>query len=188
MVRANYIHLDHLLRSVLAAPVLGDLAEFGVWHGTTFMPMCELASQHGRTIHAVDSFEGMDAETKRDAGQYRKGELSVGGSAVFRMLTKPYGKTVQIHEGFVPSVLSELDSCRFAFVHLDLDQYAPTRSALAFLWPRMNPGGVLICHDWFRDRDILAAGAMADWMQSTGLTLAGESPNTGHGWFVKAAA
>ncbi len=188
MVRANYIHLDHLLRSVLAAPVPGDLAEFGVWHGTTFMPMAELASQHGRIIHAVDSFEGMDQETERDAGQYRKGQLSVGGSAIFRQLTKPYGDTVRIHEGFVPSILSELNDCRFAFVHLDLDQYAPTRSSLAFLWPRMNLGGVLMCHDWKNGRDFLAAGAMKEWMSTQRMSLAGETPNTGHGWFVKGSS
>jgi len=188
VVRANYIHLDHLIRSVLAAPVPGDIAELGVWHGTTFMPMAELAKQHGRTIHAVDSFAGMAKETARDAGQYVHGVLSVGGSDVFRLLTRPYGQTVVIHEGWVPAILSGLDACRFAFVHLDLDQYEPTLVSLRYLWPRMNPGGVLICHDWRRERNFLAAGAIADWMKETGVPMAGETPNTGHGWFVKGAA
>ncbi len=188
MVRANYIHLDQLLRSVLTGPVPGDLAEFGVWHGTTFMPMAELASQYGRTIHAVDSFVGMAQESENDAGQYNKGVLSVGGSAVFRSLVRPYGATVRVHEGWVPEIFEELENCRFAFVHLDLDQFVPTRDSLNFLWPRMNPGGIIMCHDWRRDRIFLAAGAMAAWMKAEGVELAGETPATGHGWFVKGGA
>jgi len=184
-LRANFVHIEELLRRVLKDGTPGDLAEFGVWHGTTFMPMAELARIHGKRIHAVDSFAGMAQETPRDGGQFRKGALDVGGSAVFRMLVKPFGGTVAVHEGFVPNVLRELADARFAFVHLDLDQYAPTLAALRFLWPRMERGGVLVCHDWFVDRDTLAAGAIRDWTLEMGVSLAGSLDESGHCWFVK---
>lgn len=167
-MRANYLHLHDLVHAALAEGVQGILAEFGVWHGTTFLPLAEVARRHGRTIHAIDSFQGMDQETDRDGGKYRRGQLSVGGSATFRLLVKPYGPTVQVHEGWVPQILDTLPTDeRFAFVHLDLDQYRPTRLALDWLWPRMAPGGVLVCHDWIPHRDHLAAGAIAEWMAAT---------------------
>jgi O-methyltransferase len=182
-MRANFIHIEPFLRSVLDSGIQGDIAEFGVWHGTTFMPMAELARINNRTIHAVDSFAGMAQETARDDGRYLKGSLNVGGSAVFRELTKPF-KNVQIHQGYIPEILSELDSIRFAFVHLDVDQYQPTLDSLRFLWPRMNKGGVLICHDWFADSKVLAAGAILDWMKDNNIDLTGELPSN-HCWFIK---
>jgi O-methyltransferase len=168
-MRANFIHIEALLRSVLDTKIPGDIAELGVWHGTTFMPMAELARQDGRRIHAVDSFEGMAQETDRDGDRFRKGALSVGGSDVFRCLAKPYGETIT----------------QFAFVHLDIDQYASTLDALRFLWPRISPGGVLVCHDWWPEENTLAAGAISDWMAEENIMMAGESRYSQHGWFIK---
>jgi hypothetical protein len=183
--RANFVQFDFLLRSVLAEGVPGDLAEFGVWHGTTFMPMAELALLNGRVIHAVDSFEGLAEHGERDDGTYRKGGLSVGGSTVFRDLVRPYGGTVQVHEGWVPDVFAGFDDrVRFAFAHVDLDQYEPTMRALRFVWPRTSPGGVMLCHDWFPGSAVNASAALVDWMNETGTGLAGEL-ESGHGWFRK---
>jgi O-methyltransferase len=36
----------------------------------------------------------------------------------------------------------------FSFVHLDVDLYESTREALAFFYPRMSVGGMLISHDY----------------------------------------
>jgi len=181
-MRANFIHIEPMARAVIEFSTPGDFAEFGVWHGTTFIPLAELARQDGRAIHAVDSFAGMAKETARDANRYREGALSVGGSATFRSLAKPF-PNIEIHEGFVPSILDELADTTFAFVHLDLDQYAPTLDALRFLWPRMADGGVVICHDWFRGKDVLAAGAIVDWMNESGVSPAGECSMSQHIWF-----
>jgi len=37
---------------------------------------------------------------------------------------------------------------RFAFVHVDLDHYEPTRVAMHWAWKRMLPSGVLCSHDY----------------------------------------
>ncbi len=185
-MRANFVHIEEQLRSVLLDDVVGDIAELGVWRGTTFLPMAELARMAGRVCHAVDSFKGLPKATDRDGSRYPEGTYDVGGPADFRDLVRSYSGTVKIHEGFVPAILEELTDVMFAFVHLDLDQHGPTLDALRFLWPRMTPGGVLMCHDWARNRLSLAAGGIADWMAETGVELAGER-DSGHCWFVKAA-
>jgi hypothetical protein len=179
-MRASFIHIEPWLREALAMGASGDVAEVGVWHGTTFMPMAELAHTDGRTIHAVDSFAGMAKPTAADGGTYPAGRYDVGGSATLRMLTKHYGDTVSIHEGYVPDILAELDGCRFIFVHLDLDHYAPSLAALRFLWPRMAPGGILACHDYYPEVDRLCTKALKEWMAESDTAIWAENKYSHH--------
>jgi hypothetical protein len=182
-VRASFIHIEEQLRRVLDNAVPGDLAELGVWYGTTFLPMAELGRLHGRTVHAVDSFRGMARETERDGGRYTEGSHNVGGSTVFRKLVAPLSNVV-VHEGYVPEILAELADVRLAFVHLDIDQYAPTLAALRHLWPRMSAGGVLMVHDYHPDWTILASAAIREFALE--IDRAPEGPTfSHHGWFVK---
>ncbi len=37
---------------------------------------------------------------------------------------------------------------RFAFVHVDVDLYQPTRDAIDFFYPRLLPGGILLFDDY----------------------------------------
>jgi len=184
-MRASFEHIYDL--AVAREDVPGDFAELGVWQGTTFLPLADLARTFGKTIHAVDSFQGCPAPTPRDFApdggcQFGKGALSVGGSKLFRDLMRHH-HNVRIHEGWIPEILHDIpDDVRFAFVHLDLDQFDPTEAALAWLWPRMSPGGILVCHDWFDDREHLAAGAIRQWMAHTGVQPAGTLPSE-HIWF-----
>lgn len=182
-MRANFIHIEELLRGVI--DLEGDIAEFGVWYGTTFMPMAELARLKGRTIHAVDSFIGFAERTDRDGDRfYAKGKLSANGTRTFKTLTRPFNNVV-IHEGFVPDILKEMANISFSFVHLDLDQYAPTIESLKFLWGRMVSGGVIACHDWNCDSDMYAAGAIKDWMEYAGVGYPVEQEYSSHCWFTK---
>jgi len=183
-MRANFIHIQPFVQQVIERRVPGAFAEFGVWHATTFMPMAELARLDGRVIHAVDSFQGMAPGTERDGDAYRAGSLSVGGSAVFRELAAPYGDSIRLHEGYVPAVLDEMQGEQFAFVHLDLDQYRPTLESLRWLWPRMSQCGIIAVHDWFPDRRELAAGAVFDWSQESGVGMTLQT-KFNHAIFIK---
>ena len=186
-MRANFLHIQSLIDRALSdfpRPVAGDLAEFGVWYGTTFLPMAEVARQHGRRIHAVDSFRGMAPNGPRDDGEYPEGDLSVHGSGIFRELVAPYGPTVVVHEGFIPAVLDELEDVRFAFAHIDLDQYEPTLAALRFVWHRMEDDGIVAVHDWYPESDRLATAAIKDWMAEAGERVVGTTLGR-HAWFRK---
>jgi len=155
-MRASFEHIRELAESCETVP--GDFAELGVWQGTTFLPLADTACQFG------------------------KGALSVGDSRLFRDLMRHH-ENVRIWEGWIPEILQEIpDDVRFAFVHLDLDQFDPTEAALAWLWPRISPGGVLCCHDWFDERTHLAAGAIRQWMDHTGVQPEGTLPSE-HIWF-----
>lgn len=190
-MRANYIHLMQPISEVMLEDVKGDFAELGVWRATTFIPMAELCRQNGITIHGVDSFEGMEQETRHDGNQFKKGSLKVEwGAENFRILTKPF-KNVIPHIGRVPEILDELKDVKFAFVHLDLDQYLPTKQALEFLWPRMSDGGIIACHDYFHGSDKLASKAISEFLTSKNMSLNGAGSSvviqdySHHIWFKK---
>ncbi len=188
-MRACYDHIKPLVE--LVAEVPGDFGEFGVWHGTTFLPLAREAAKQGRVCHAVDSWRGMAEPTARDideTGQhcYPRGGLSTGGSLGFRMLMADLGDAVVIHEGFIPNILTACASSRrYAFAHVDLDQHLPTLLTLRWVWGELNPGGIVCCHDWWAKRQCLAAGAANDWMVEARLEPSGSNPTSHHVWWIK---
>jgi len=186
-VRACYEHIRFLVAEANVAN--GDFAELGVWHGDTFVGLAQSPAASGRLVHAVDSFQGMTEPTQFDYGpdgktQFPRGALSVGGSDAFRRRVASLAN-VRVHEGWVPEVLDKIElPDGLAFAHLDLDQYEPTLAALRWAWQRMNPGGILCCHDWFPGRNYLASGAVCTFAAENNLPLAGESPSR-HIWWRK---
>jgi len=185
-MRAAWTQIAHLAETVRT--VAGDFAEFGVWQGATFLPMAR--AWPDRACHAVDSFRGMAEPTVRDVDldgtqSCPRGAFDVGGAGPLRQATAAMPNVV-IHEGFVPAILRECHTPRgFAFAHVDLDHFEPTLETLEWLWPRVNPGGLVVCHDWFEDSVRLAAGAVSDWMAIHNLKPAGVSHETRHIWFRK---
>ena len=50
--------------------------------------------------------------------------------------------------GLIPSRFPELDERSFSFVHIDVDLYQPTFDSIAFFYPRMIQGGLILCDDY----------------------------------------
>lgn len=186
-MRANYGHIEHLVARVIADKIPGDFAEIGVWRGATFLPLAEAGRRDSRTIHAVDSFRGLATPGPRDSKTvFQRGALSAHGPETFRSLVSKFGDSVRIHEGYIPDVLESLNGTAFAFVHLDVDHYGPTLASLRHVWPRLSVGGTVACHDWKKGGDMLAAGAINDWLSEASVQIAG-TKNSGHCWFTKGA-
>ena len=66
-------------------------------------------------------------------------------------------------KGTVPEILDRLPPGPFAFASVDMDQYASTRAALEWVWPRMVPGGIVHVDDHFPGRDWLASRAINEF-------------------------
>jgi hypothetical protein len=77
---------------------------------------------------------------------------------------------VMLHPGVFPHTAAALADARFAFVHLDLDLPGATREALAFFYPRLLPGGILIGDD-YDDPDVRRT--FAEWFAGKGDTTVG---------------
>jgi len=189
-MRAAFEHVRGLAKDALNAP--GDFAEFGLWRGDTFIPLARLAVSAGRQAHGIDSFEGMAEPTAKDFDAfgkcaYPKGALAAAPDTESRIKASLQAvlPSINIWRGFIPKVFSQMpDDLRFAFAHVDLDQYAPTLATLRWVWPRISPGGIMCCHDYFDGRTFLAGGAIDDWMGQRKIEPAGRLPSN-HIWFEK---
>ena len=69
--------------------------------------------------------------------------------ALVRKNIQPLTANLEFVPGWFPgSATDALRQDRFAFVHLDADLEAPIFSGLEFFWPRLNPGGMMVVHDY----------------------------------------
>ncbi len=149
----NYRSLDRklvlreLLRIALRRP--GDLAECGVFRGASAYFMAKALALDGlpRELHLFDSFSGLSAPDAVDGDHWRPGDLACSTEEVAVNLG-PFAENVRFHPGWIPTRFGAVADRRFALVHLDVDLHRPTSDALAFFYPRMVPGGVIICDDY----------------------------------------
>lgn len=124
--------------------VPGDLAEVGVFRGTTGEIILRASAQ--KRLHLFDTFAGLP----HGEGQLRQGEYSESLTTVQNRLAN-YRSRVSLYPGLFPSETGKsVDTVRFSFVHLDVDLYDATFASLQFFWPRLNPGGVVLSHDYPR--------------------------------------
>lgn len=55
---------------------------------------------------------------------------------------------IQYFPGWIPDRFAEVADKAFAFVHIDVDLYAPMRDCLAFFYPRLAKGGMIQIDDY----------------------------------------
>ena len=140
--------LQSALRSV--SSIEGAVAECGVRQGRSTLFM--LAAEEGeRTYHLFDSFAGLSNPTGEDRTAdgrtlWEEGDLSTD-EAVARKNLEGFAN-VRFHVGWIPQTLSAVADERFAFVHIDVDLYEPTKGALEFFWDRLQPNGLVVCDDY----------------------------------------
>lgn len=135
------------LKQVLAEGVPGDCAELGVYKGNSAAVIAHYARAAGRTTYLFDTFAGFAAAELDDPGNPAKAAAfrDTSQEAVARLV----GAGVAFRPGRFPaSVTPDLEAARFCFVHVDCDLYAPALAALAFFYPRLSPGGMLVLHDY----------------------------------------
>jgi hypothetical protein len=150
-----------ILKRLLLEAVPGPRIEFGVLGGKRL----KLIAEHDGETFGVDSFEGMAAPTQWDyePGQ-RKSQYPAGRLARPMDLAAKAVPGATLIKGFVPEILPEVPDGPYAFAHLDMDQYSPTLGALFWLFNgRFLPGGIVLCHDWFKGRTFLAGGAINEF-------------------------
>lgn len=136
--------VSQLLR--LVHGVDGDTAEVGVFEGA--MSWLVLSANEGRREHHIfDSFEGLSKPRPVDGDHWSPGALACAEDVVAHNLAQFQGQ-FRTYKGWVPERFQEVESRRFAFVHIDVDLYEPTRDSLEFFYPRMNPGGIIVCDDY----------------------------------------
>lgn len=123
--------------------VPGDLAEVGVYRGGSARLICEVKGD--TPLHLFDTFEGIPEVGKLDVDVTR-GQFKADFEAVKNYL-KDCPNTY-FYKGWFPQTAGPIENRKFSFVHLDVDTYQSTLDSLKFFYPRMNPGGVIMSHDY----------------------------------------
>jgi O-methyltransferase len=122
----------------------GCFAEVGVYKGGSARVICEADKR--RKVYLFDTFQGLPKPIKsKDEQGFEEGQL-VGTIDEVKMYLAGYNCEYKV--GIFPETAKGLEDKRFAFVNLDVDLYKSTLDCLNWFWYRMNPGGIIISHDY----------------------------------------
>lgn len=134
--------LEALCRELEDVP--GAAAELGVYRGG--FARCINLLLPKRSLYLFDTFEGFDAaEAKGEAAGFVQAHRNTGAERVLRLM--PHPEKVIVKQGLFPASLGGLED-RFALVSLDVDLEESTLAGLRWFYPRLNPGGYLLLHDY----------------------------------------
>jgi hypothetical protein len=130
--------------------VSGDTAECGAYKGCgSHIILLATHAQNKmqpRNHFIFDSFEGLSAPILTDGNYWKSGDLKSAEETIRDNLSE--FENVHFMKGWIPERFAEIEARRFAFVHIDVDLYEPTRDSIAFFYARLNPGAILICDDY----------------------------------------
>lgn len=146
--------LDYQRLSMLSAAVEvtqnvdGDIIEFGSFKGGSagfFLRKMDIS----KTLHVFDSFAGMP-EVSRDDNFHKAGDFSDTMEERVRKGLSSIAPNFEMHVGFFSQTLNELQSSdlNFCLAHIDADLYESILDSLAFTYPRMVRGGIMIFDDY----------------------------------------
>lgn len=160
-VISRLLYQDFLYQRILNVP--GVILEFGVHWGATIATLINLRGiyepyNHSRTIYGFDTFSGFPEVDDKDGGFSKNGDYSTTED-----YEKELSEILSIHESFSPisqikkfdlikgDVVQTLPAFLEANPHIivsmaifDMDIYAPTKSALTQILPRLTKGSLLV--------------------------------------------
>jgi len=148
-----------LYRSIINLP--GDVAEFGVYKGASFIRWCTfrsmLESASSRRILGFDAFGKFPRQGDLADQSFVEGFEATGGDGIPKeqlqgSLSIKGFHNVELIAGDVcstlPAYVESRPESKFALVHVDVDVYEPTRVILEQIYDRIVPGGLIVFDDY----------------------------------------
>lgn len=164
--RAN--NIPEMINYVIQNNIEGDIIDIGVYEGfSAVTAICTLTklNQLDRNVYLYDTFEGMPKPTEEDGegiknryellknGEYpgEKGWVYCDIETVKRNVNSrtTYDKNKIFYiKGMVEDTLPNNTHNKIAYLRLDTDLYSSTKIELEYLYPKLQPGAVLIVDDY----------------------------------------
>jgi O-methyltransferase len=154
--RLRFISMLQYAATTLSLP--GESAECGCARGLSafcIAALTKIASNPqftGTGFHVFDSFEGLSEPAPEDVDPNSINPNMVAGKFKFSVdLVKKHLHAfpdISFYPGWIPSRFEDVADKKFRFLNLDVDLYQPTRDALMFFYPRLVPGGLIVCDDF----------------------------------------
>lgn len=157
--QCRFYSLQEMVEWVLKKGLNGDFAECGCWKGHSTYIISKILSENNfrNTFHIFDSFEkGLSEKTPEDENERFKlsqkeieREKRMFGSTEeeVKMALSDFA-FLKLYKGWIPERFEEIGSCKFSFVHIDVDLYQPTLESLNFFYPRLINGGCIVIDDY----------------------------------------
>lgn len=163
---ARVISLLNAIDYLQQRRIEGAIVECGVGHGGSMMAAALRLIELGdleREIHLYDLFGGWPDPSDFDGARAHQVSFSVNSGTwdiagteseiVERMLGTGYpAKKIITHKGPVESTLVEPGCGDIALLRLDTDMYESHKVELLKLYPKLQPGGILILDDYGDER------------------------------------
>jgi len=158
-----------LFKQTLNVP--GDIAEFGVFRGLSLMTWANLLEAYAigdrtKVVYGFDNWQGFTEFSAADGKPAAEVNKVLGGYDSSRFKTEleealaifdadrfvSWKPRVKLIDGdisdSVPRFVAENPGIRFSLVHFDCDLYAPTKAALAAIWPKISRGGLVLFDEY----------------------------------------
>ena len=155
----------------------GNVAECGVYYGDFSFFINKYFPD--RILYLFDTFEGFaetDLSVERELGDknFLDGPLNKKCFADARIEIIenifPHIEKCVIKKGFFPETTAGLEDT-FCFVNLDMDLYQPMLAGIEWFYPRMEPGGVILLHDYWNPEAPGVKRAVHDYEQTHHIKL-----------------
>lgn len=158
----------HELAATLDQQVPGEVVELGCYNGGTSVLLGQLLKPTTKRLWLYDSFSGLPTKTIQDqspAGQqFQAGQLTASRQLVekrFRQANLPRPRIKRAwFADLTPSDLPE----QICFAFLDGDYYQSLRDSLRLIWPKLQPGAVVVVDDYANEALPGAARAVDEWL------------------------
>lgn len=154
----NQSHILKFLLEILEMPdaVEGCIIEAGAFKGASTTKISLFAAYKNRILHVFDSFEGLppneEIHEKSTEGHSIKGWFDKGNFAgsfdEVKNNIDEYGnpEVVTYHKGWFEETMPMFKE-KIALVYIDVDLASSTKTCLKYLYPLLEPGGIIVSQD-----------------------------------------
>lgn len=159
-----YANLNSI-KYLIKAEIEGSIVECGVWRGGSMLTMLKTLKQFSATnrdVYLYDTFTGMSAPSKEDGNfaheKFKELQTGVEESnwcyadlnvvkSTIKLVDYPQEK-IHFVKGKIEDTVPNTMPDRISLLRLDMDWHDPTLHALTYLYPKVEPGGVIILDDY----------------------------------------
>lgn len=166
----------------------GDLIECGVNRGGISRAIVSYLGEklHGRRFFLLDTFEGIPVSVLSEREMLHNKYFQENYTECHREVLetfRPFPEVIVV-KGLVPDTFGQVDSERFCFAHIDMNNAVSEIAAAEYLWPRLVQGGFMLLDDYAWQINVDQRRAFDRFARERGMSVL--ALPTGQGLLMKA--